>query len=199
MGGALIFGVILAERRRYGAHGACQSTVLLLNLWMIGFEMRTSLRLQLAPHLQRFPYRLLHNPHDSYGSWHSSRTTGNMHRAYRRNRILFPVTALHAVEAMDADKTDALVARPDLKGIGTFYEWYVVPLRCTQVALERRPGELCTNKRSERPPLGYSTEVANPKPVSRPEAAALICRIPRMTTSGRSIMTTCPLSRAMIL
>lgn len=51
MGGALIFGVILAKRKRYGGHGTRQSTVLLLNLWMIGLEMWPSFRLQRAPHL----------------------------------------------------------------------------------------------------------------------------------------------------
>jgi hypothetical protein len=46
MGEALIAGVILAKKKRYRAHGACQTTVLLLNLWMIGFEMWPSFRLQ---------------------------------------------------------------------------------------------------------------------------------------------------------
>jgi hypothetical protein len=62
MGGALVFGVSLARRKRYRAHGTCQSTVLLLNLWMIGFEMWPSFRLQLAPLLTR----VFHTP---LGHW----------------------------------------------------------------------------------------------------------------------------------
>ena len=53
LGGALIAGVILAKKKRYRAHGACQTTALLLNLWMIGFEMWPSFRLHIAPHLPR--------------------------------------------------------------------------------------------------------------------------------------------------
>ena len=36
MGLALIAGVLLAKQERYTAHGICQTTVLLLNLLMIG-------------------------------------------------------------------------------------------------------------------------------------------------------------------
>jgi Ca2+/H+ antiporter len=36
MGVSLIVGTLLAKRKRYRAHGICQTTVLLLNLLMIG-------------------------------------------------------------------------------------------------------------------------------------------------------------------
>ena len=36
MGAALIAGTHLAKQKRYKAHGICQTTVLLLNLLMIG-------------------------------------------------------------------------------------------------------------------------------------------------------------------
>jgi hypothetical protein len=39
MGIALIVGVCLARRKRYRAHGFCQTAVLLLNLLMIGLVM----------------------------------------------------------------------------------------------------------------------------------------------------------------
>ena len=39
MGLALIAGVLLAKQKRYTAHGICQTTVLLLNLLMIGVVM----------------------------------------------------------------------------------------------------------------------------------------------------------------
>ena len=39
MGAALIVGCFLAKRQRYRAHGICQTTVLLLNLLMIGLVM----------------------------------------------------------------------------------------------------------------------------------------------------------------
>ena len=82
MGIALIFGVILARRKRYRAHGTCQSTALLLNLWMIGFEMWPSFRLQLAPRLPR----VFHTPCYTVAAIHAALGTaaepGNVHRAY---------------------------------------------------------------------------------------------------------------------
>ena len=53
MGGALTVGVILAKQKRYRAHGACQTTVLLLNLWMIALTMWPSFREQVVPRIPR--------------------------------------------------------------------------------------------------------------------------------------------------
>ena len=129
MGGALIAGVFLAKRKRYAAHGACQTTVLLLNLWMIAFEMWPSFRLQIAPHL---------------------------HRVFRTN--YYRVGAMHAALGIAAELLGiyiALVAATELVppslrftqwkrwmrtelglwlfslawGIATYYEWYVAPFR----------------------------------------------------------------------
>jgi Ca2+/H+ antiporter len=49
MGAALIAGTILAKRRRYRAHGLCQTSVLLLNLLMIGLVMWPSFQQQIEP------------------------------------------------------------------------------------------------------------------------------------------------------
>ncbi len=57
MGVALAAGVVLAKRRRYRAHGICQTTVLLLNLIMIGLVMEPSFRLQVTPALPRVLYK----------------------------------------------------------------------------------------------------------------------------------------------
>jgi len=56
MGAALVAGVLLAKQQRYRAHGICQTTVLLLNLLMIGLVMWPAFRRQVSP---RFP-RVLH-------------------------------------------------------------------------------------------------------------------------------------------
>src|ERR1700692_4614966 len=55
MGVALVMGFILAKRRRYRAHGICQTTVLLLNLLMIVLVMGPSFRL-VMPALPRGPH-----------------------------------------------------------------------------------------------------------------------------------------------
>src|SRR5260370_19410528 len=46
MGAALIAGARLAKQKRYRAHGICQTTVLLLNLLMIGLVMGPSFQQQ---------------------------------------------------------------------------------------------------------------------------------------------------------
>jgi uncharacterized membrane protein YozB (DUF420 family) len=53
MGSALIVGTFLARRNRYSAHGACQATVLILNLAMISSVMWPSFRLQVLPRLSK--------------------------------------------------------------------------------------------------------------------------------------------------
>ena len=53
MGVALSIGAILARQRRYRAHGICQTTVLLLNLLMIGLVMWPSFQQQVRPALSK--------------------------------------------------------------------------------------------------------------------------------------------------
>ena len=53
MGVALIGGSVLAKRKRYTAHGICQTTVLLLNLLMIGLVMWPSFQQQVRPALPK--------------------------------------------------------------------------------------------------------------------------------------------------
>ena len=53
MGLALIAGVLLAKQERYTAHGICQTTVLLLNLLMIGLVMWPSFQQQVKPALSK--------------------------------------------------------------------------------------------------------------------------------------------------
>ena len=53
MGGALIVGAYLARRKRYSAHGACQATVLALNLVLISSVMLPSFQLQVLPRLPK--------------------------------------------------------------------------------------------------------------------------------------------------
>ncbi|MGP0096932.1 MAG: DUF420 domain-containing protein [Terriglobales bacterium] len=56
MGLALLAGALLARHKRYRAHGICQTTVLLLNLLMIGLVMWPSFHQQVRPAL----YKVLH-------------------------------------------------------------------------------------------------------------------------------------------
>src|ERR1041384_7226509 len=55
MAAALFAGVVLAKKKRYRAHGICQTTVLLLNLLMIGLVMWPSFR-----HVRPIIARVIH-------------------------------------------------------------------------------------------------------------------------------------------
>src|SRR5437870_13144435 len=48
MGATLVAGAALAKKKRYTAHGICQTTVLFLNLIMIALVMLPSFRLQVV-------------------------------------------------------------------------------------------------------------------------------------------------------
>src|SRR5258706_12499458 len=53
MGAVLTAGTHLARQKRYKAHGICQTTVLLLNLLMIGLVMWPSFQEQVRPALSK--------------------------------------------------------------------------------------------------------------------------------------------------
>jgi uncharacterized membrane protein YozB (DUF420 family) len=129
MATALIAGAHLAKQKRYKAHGACQTTVLLLNLLMIGFVMWPSFQGQVKPALPRV-----------------------LHKWY------YGAAAIHAVLGITAELLGVYIAivagtkvLPDwlrfnnwkgwmrtelvlwtialLSGVGTYCAWYVAPFR----------------------------------------------------------------------
>ena len=129
MGGALIAGVILAKQKRYRAHCACQTTVLLLNLWMIGFEMWPSFRLQIMPHIPR----VLHSTYYKIATIHAA--LGTAAELLGIYIVLVAATKLvprslrftHWKRWMRIELALWLLALT--LGMGTYYEWYVVPFR----------------------------------------------------------------------
>ena len=129
VGAALIAGALLAKRKRYRAHGICQTTVLLLNLFMIGLVMWPSFQEQVKPVLPKV-----------------------FHKGY------YEVATMHAVMGVAAELlglyivivagTNALPQwlrfrqwkwwmRTELvlwvivlvSGVGTYCAWYVAPFR----------------------------------------------------------------------
>lgn len=128
MGAALVAGVVLAKRRRYRAHGICQTTVLLLNLVMIGLVMWPAFQ-QVNPTIPKA-----------------------LHKAY------YAAPVVHAALGMTAELlglyivlvagTNILPARLRftnwklwmrtefvlwlvvvIGGMGTYYAWYIAPFR----------------------------------------------------------------------
>jgi uncharacterized membrane protein YozB (DUF420 family) len=128
MGTALVTGALLAKQKRFRAHGICQTTVLLLNLLMIGLVMWPAFR----------------------------RLTPKFSRAFHRSYYAMPV--LHAALGIAAEILGlyiVLVAGTNvvpawlrfrnwkrwmraefvlwlvvvIGGIATYYIWYVAPFR----------------------------------------------------------------------
>jgi uncharacterized membrane protein YozB (DUF420 family) len=129
MGGALVAGVIVAKKKRYRAHGACQTTVLLLNLWMIGFEMWPSFRLQVMPHVPK----VLHTAYYTIAAVHAALGTaaevvGIYIVLVAATKLLPP--SLRFTQWKRCMRIElALWLLALMCGIGTYYEWYVAPFR----------------------------------------------------------------------
>ena len=127
MGIALLVGTVLARRKRYAAHGVCQTTVLLLNLVMTALVMWPSFHAQIMP---RLPARL--------GRRYYAVATG--HAALGTVAELFGlyvvlVAGTNIVPRRLRFKHWKLWMRVELAlwwivlltGIGTYYVWYLAP------------------------------------------------------------------------
>lgn len=129
MGAALIVGAIVAKQKRYRAHGACQTGVLLLNLWMIALTMWPSFREQVVPHrlkILRSRYYTIAAVHAALGLTAELlglyivlvAGTGLVPRSLRFKRWKRWMRIELALWFV------ALIG-----GIGTYYVWYIVPFR----------------------------------------------------------------------
>lgn len=129
MSAALIVGVILAKQKRYKAHAACQTTVLLLNLWMIGLEMWPSFRQQVVPHLPK----VLHNRYYTIAMTHAILGTAAellglyIILAAGTNLLPRPLRFKQWKRWMRIEL--ALWSVALLGGLCTYYSWYIAPFR----------------------------------------------------------------------
>lgn len=129
MGGALIVGVVLAKQKRYRAHGACQTTVLFLDLWMIGLQMWPSFRLQVVPHVPR----VLHTAYYTIATVHAAVGTAaellGIYIVLVAGTKLVPPSLRFTRWKRWMRIELALWLLALTWGIGTYYEWYVAPFR----------------------------------------------------------------------
>lgn len=129
MAGALIAGVVLAKRKRYKAHGICQTMVLLLNLWMIAFTMWPSFRQQVVPHHTK----VLHSRYYTIATVHAA--LGMTAELLGLYIVLVAGTSLVPRSLrfkrwkrwMRIEAALWFVAL--IGGIGTYYVWYMAPFR----------------------------------------------------------------------
>jgi uncharacterized membrane protein YozB (DUF420 family) len=129
MGVALVAGTLLAKQKRYVAHGICQTTVLLLNLGMIGFVMWPSFQQQVTPALP-----------ESLRKWYFA--TAAIHALLGGTAELLGLYIVIVAGTrilpqslrfkdwkrwMRAELT--LWSIVVLTGVGTYYAWYIAPFR----------------------------------------------------------------------
>jgi len=131
MGGALIGGSLLAKRKRYTAHGICQTTVLLLNLLMIGLVMWPSFQQQVRPGLPK----VLHKWYYAAATIHALLgVTAELLGLYI---VIVVVAGTIALPEWLRFKDWKRWMRTELMlwsivvltGVGTYYAWYIAPFR----------------------------------------------------------------------
>jgi uncharacterized membrane protein YozB (DUF420 family) len=129
MGLALIAGFFLAKRKRFPAHGVCQTTVLILNLGMIGLVMWPSFEQQVRPALPKG----LHKWYYAAAAIHALLgATAEMLGLYivivAGTRVL-PQSLRFKDWKRWMRAELVLWSIVVLTGVGTYYAWYVAPFR----------------------------------------------------------------------
>src|SRR5260370_5801064 len=127
MGAALVAGVVLARQQRYRANGICQTTVLLLNLLMIGLVMWPALRQQVS---QRFP-KVLHKLYYAAPLIHAALGMA----AELLGLYIVLVAGTNVLPAWCRFRNWKLWMRTEfllwlvvvISGMGTYYAWYIAP------------------------------------------------------------------------
>jgi len=129
MGSALIAGAVLARRKRFTAHGVCQTTVLVLNLLMIGLVMWPSFRLQVSPALPRGLHELYYGVAAIHGFSGLAAELLGLYILLVAGTKILPrrLCFRNWKQWMRVELALWLVVL--LSGLGTYYTWYVAPFR----------------------------------------------------------------------
>ncbi len=129
MGVALIAGSLLAKRKRYTAHGICQTTVLLLNLLMIGLVMWPSFQQQVRPALP-----------EVFHKWYYAAATIHALLGVTAELLGLYIVIVAGTRALPQwlrfkdwkrwMRTELMLwSIVVLTGVGTYYAWYIAPFR----------------------------------------------------------------------
>jgi uncharacterized membrane protein YozB (DUF420 family) len=129
MGVALIGGAVLAKRKRYTAHGICQTMVLLLNLLMIGLVMWPSFQQQVRPALPKV-----------FHKWYYAAATIHALLGAAAELLGLYIVIVAGTSALPEwlrfkdwkrwMRTELMLwSIVVLTGVGTYYAWYIAPFR----------------------------------------------------------------------
>jgi uncharacterized membrane protein YozB (DUF420 family) len=127
LGAALIAGVFFAKHKCYRAHGICQTTVLLVNLLMIGLVMWPSFQQQLRPALPKVFHRLYYAAATIHAFVGITAEALGLYIVIVAGTNLLPqwLCFTHWKRWMRAEAV--LWAIVLVTGVGTYYAWYVAP------------------------------------------------------------------------
>ena len=140
MGAALIAGAFLAKQKRYRAHGICQTTVLLLNLLMIGLVMWPSFRQHVKPTiLSGHSQVVLRRADGPCGSRNIGGTARTLYRSGSGHRCPSNLVTFCELEAVDASGICALASLVVIK-----WSWDLLRLVYRAIPLNTKP-ELSAN------------------------------------------------------
>ena len=127
MGVALIGGAVLAKRKRYTAHGICQTMVLLLNLLMIELVMWPSFQQQVRPALPKV-----------FHKWYYAAATIHALLGAAAELLGLYIVIVAGTSALPQwlrfknwkrwMRTELMLwSIVVLTGVGTYYAWYIAP------------------------------------------------------------------------
>jgi uncharacterized membrane protein YozB (DUF420 family) len=129
MGVALIAGSFLAKRRHYTAHGICQTTVLLLNLGMIGLLMWPSFQQQVKPALPRGLHRWYFAAATTHALLGGTAELLGLYIVIVAGTSVLPQSLRFKDWKRWMRAELMLWSIVVLAGAGTYYTWYIAPFR----------------------------------------------------------------------
>src|SRR5262249_9219133 len=129
MAAALIIGRFLAKRKRYKAHGICQSTVLLLNLWMIGLVMWPAFHQQVAPALPKVFHKRYYAAPAIHAALGIAAQVLGLYIVIVAGTNVLPQRLRFKNWKRWMRVELGLWSITVLSGIATYYVWYVAPFR----------------------------------------------------------------------
>jgi uncharacterized membrane protein YozB (DUF420 family) len=129
MGVVLLGGAVLAKRKRYTAHGICQTTVLLLNLVMIGLVMWPSFQQQVRPALSRVLHKRYYEMAAAHVGLGIAAELLGLYIVLVAGTNVLPqwLRFKHWKWWMRAELALWIIAL--VGGLGTYCAWYVAPFR----------------------------------------------------------------------
>jgi uncharacterized membrane protein YozB (DUF420 family) len=129
MGLALVTGALLAKHKRYRAHAICQTTVLLLNLLMIGLVMWPSFQQQVKPAMSKVLHKWYYEVATIHAVLGIAAELLGLYIAIVAGTNVFPqwLRFKHWKRWMRTELV--LWAIVLLGGLGTYCAWYLAPFR----------------------------------------------------------------------